>query len=118
MTDSDGEPAASGRAPPPPVSRQRTYIVENAGILDDDTKKAVLRLVMMEVGQIADTGGKAIVGPDGEKATRTVVLENGTTGEVSIHLDHIDDEDVILHIYNIVSNRRASLNEPANVGKR
>lgn len=88
-------------------------MVENGGILDRDTKKAILRLVLMEVGSTAtgfDTAGKVEVRP--------VILENRTSGEVSVHMDNIDNPDVVLHIYNIVSNRRAALNEPANGSKR
>jgi hypothetical protein len=101
--------AKRGRRGPPPPSRQKSYIVENAGILDPDTKKTILRIVMMEVGKFG--GARASQTP------RPVVLENGTTGEISIHLDHIDNAEVVLHIYNIVSNRRAALNEPAHAGK-
>lgn len=101
------------RESPPSAFRQMTYVVENGGILDRDTKKAILRLVMMEVGKTVTA-----TGPDGEEVTRRVILENRTTGEVSINLDNIDNPDVILHLYNIVSNRRTALNEPANSGKR
>lgn len=97
----------------PPTSRQKTFIVENADILDVDTKKAILRIVMMEVGKEVTVGGV-----DGRAAqTNPVVLENRTTREVSINLDSIDTPEVIHHIYNIVSNRRALLNEPAHGGK-
>ncbi|GFR88932.1 hypothetical protein ElyMa_002530000 [Elysia marginata] len=101
------------RGLPPSVSRQKTYVVENGGILDHDTKKAVLRIVMMEVGTEVTSSE-----PGGKKTSRPVVLENQTTGEVSIHLDNIDNPDVINHIYNIVNTRRASLDEPANCSKR
>jgi len=108
-------PAEQGdiREPPPSISRQKTFVVENGGILDRDTKKAILRLVMMEIGKTT-----TVVDAAGEEEIRPVVLENQTTGEVSVHLDNIENPDVVLHIYNIVSNRRASLNEPANSGKR
>jgi hypothetical protein len=102
----------SSREPPPSASRQKTFVVENAAILDQDTKKAILRLVMMEVGKT-----NTVATAEGTEV-RPVILENRTTGAVSIHLDNIDNPDVILHIYNIVSNRRASLNEPANSSKR
>lgn len=118
---------APARGPPPSAARQKTYVVENGGILDFDTKKAILRLVMMEVGRTVtattsgpdgEEVGRPVTGPDGEEVTRPVILVNQTTREVSVHLDNIDNPDVILHIYNIVSNRRATLNEPANSGKR
>jgi hypothetical protein len=98
------------REPPPSAARQKTFAAENGAILDNDTKQAILRLVMMEVGKTVTTA-------EGEEV-RPVILENQTTGEVSVHLDNIDNPDVIRHIYNIVSNRRASLNEPANSSKR
>ena len=69
--------------------------------------------MMMEVGRTV-----TVTPADGGEEVRPVILENQTTGEVSVHLDNIDNPDVILHIYNIVSNRRASLNEPANSSKR
>ena len=97
---------AAGRAAPP-LGRQKSFIVENAGILDRETKKAVLRLVMMEIGRVASSGGEADPEP------RPVVLEQGTTKEVSIDLDNIDSAEVILQLYNVVNNRRAALNEPA-----
>lgn len=97
---------------PPPIDRQKTYVVENGQILDLDTKKAILRLVMMEIGKTA------VVEDSAGAVSRPVVLEKQSTGEVSIHLDHIDNPEVILHIYNIVKNRRAQLDEPANSFKR
>ena len=100
------------REPPPSVSRQKSFIVENGGILDVDTKKAILRLVMMEIGKTV-----TVTAADGSKEERPVVLENRTTKEVSVNLDNVDSPEIILHIYNIVSNRRASLNEPANGSK-
>lgn len=93
------------RAALPTVPRQREYIASNGNILNDDSKKAILRLVMMEVGLTA---------PDSEPP-RPVVLENSTTREVSINLDNVDNVDVVLQIYNIVLARRASLNEPASL---
>lgn len=109
------EIAESGpaRESPPTTSRQKTFVVENGAILDPDTKRAILRIVMMEVGKTA-TATTA----DGKEEVRPIILENQTTRELSVHLDNIDNPDVLLHIYNIVNNRRASLNEPANVSKR
>lgn len=102
------EPAKPAAGAPPSKFRQKTFIAENGGILDDKAKKAILRLVMMEVGKavtVRDEDGNA-------EEVRPVVLEQGATGEVSIHLDNIDNEEVLLHIYNIVANRRATLSEP------
>ncbi len=92
---------------PPPISRQKTFIVENANILDFKTKKTILSLVMMEVGRVATSAV-----PAGGVVARQVVIENGTTSELSINLDNIDKPEVLLHIYNIVSGRRAALSAP------
>ena len=103
----------NGYAPPPPISRQKTFIVENADILDTDIKKAILRITIMEVGREV-----VVKGSDGEIVqTKPVIMENVTTREVSINLDNIDKPEVVLHIYNIISNRRVSLNEPVHGGK-
>ena len=99
------------RQPPPSLSRQKTYIVENADILDMDTKKAILCTVMMEVGKeraIRNTSNA--VPPESE--TVPIVSENLATRELSINLDNIESAEVILHIYNSVYNRRAALDEP------
>ena len=105
---------ATERQSQPSVARQKTFIVEHADILDEITMKTIQRIVMMAIG------GKEIVirDPD-EKVVQTipVVLESGTTHEISINLDNIDNPDIILQIYNIVYNRRAALNEPAHSGK-
>lgn len=101
--------AAAGRAPPsegrapPSETRQKTFVVENAEILDNETQLTILRLVMMEVGRGSGAG--------------PVVLEHGATGLVSINLDNIPNPDVIRHIYNIVRVRRAALDEPAHCGR-
>lgn len=107
--------AAAPTDTPPTVARQKAFVVENGGILDRDTQKAILHLVMMEVGRTV-TAAKDYYGKTPE--VRPVVLENQTTGEVSINLDNINNPEVLLHIHNIVSNRRASLNKPANGVKR
>lgn len=101
-----------GGAATPSTARQKAYIVENAGILDAETKKVILRLVMMEIGRTAP--GR----PGGGDDACPVVLEHGVTREVSINLDNIDDEEVVLQLYNIVGNRRAALNEPARDGAK
>ena len=101
------EPAGDPRTNVPPMSRQKAFIVENAGILDVETKKAILRYVMMEVGRAAPCRD------GGEPELRPVVLEQGVTKEISIDLDNIDSAEVVQTLFNIVSNRRASLNEPA-----
>lgn len=87
----------------PSLSKQKTFIAENAGILNRETKIAILRIVMQEVE------GKA-------------VMENSGTKEVDIDLDACaeSNEDVIHHIYNMVKARLDSLNQPAgrNVGQQ
>ncbi len=103
------------RNPLPSLSRQKTYIVENADILDMDTKKAILCTVMMEVGKeraIRDNVNKEGTAPSGGE-TVPIVSENLTARELSINLDNIESAEVILHIYNSVYNRRAALDEPA-----
>jgi hypothetical protein len=92
----------------PSLFRQKTFIVENAGILDFEARREILHLVMMEIGRAASAPG----------ADAPVILENLTTGAVSINLDNIEAPELVLHIYNIVRNRRAALNEPAGPPKR
>jgi hypothetical protein len=89
----------------PSLSRQKSFIIENTEILDRDTKLTILRLIMLEIG------------PSALGSARAVILEHGATREISINLDNVDNEEVILQIYNIVSIRRASLNEPRTTGK-
>ena len=93
----------------PSLSRQKSYIIENESILDHNTKIAILGIVIMEVGPTTMAND--------EKISHPIILENQTTKEVSINLDNIDNVEVIRHIYNIVSNRRALLSEPANYTK-
>ena len=104
----ENDPSEAPARGAPPLGRQKSFIVENAGILDCETKKAILRLVMMEIGRVAPGGGDG----GGEPEARPVVLEQGATKEVSIDLDNIDNPEVVLQLYNIVNNRRASLMEP------
>ena len=81
----------------PSISQQKAFIVENAGILNRETKLAILSIVMMEIG------------PGG------VIMETGAAKEVDIDLDAAAaiNEDVIAHIYNIVLTRREALSQPA-----
>jgi hypothetical protein len=87
----------------PSLSKQKAFIAENAGILNRETKIAILRIVMQEIE------GKA-------------VMENSGTKEVDINLDICAEanEEVIHHIYNMVRARLDSLNQPAgrNVGQQ
>ena len=87
-------PSCSPRAPS--TSQQKTFIVENANILNRETKLAILAIVMMEIGP-------------------SVVMDTGGTKEVDIDLDAVTaaNEEVIAHIYNIVLARRNSLGHPA-----
>jgi hypothetical protein len=80
----------------PSTSQQKTFIVENANILNRETKLAILSIVMMEIGS-------------------SVIMETGASKEVDIDLDAIAalNEEVIGHIYNIVLTRREALSQPA-----
>lgn len=80
----------------PSTGQQKTFIVENAGILNRETKLAILSIVMMEIGP-------------------SVVMETGGTREVDIDLDAVTEanEEVLHHIYNIVQTRREALSQPA-----
>ena len=86
----------SPQARTPSTSQQKTFIVENANILNRETKLAILAIVMMEIGP-------------------SVVMETGGSKEVDIDLDAVTaaNEEVIAHIYNIVLARRKSLGQPA-----
>ena len=88
--------AATGTRKAPGVSAQKTFIVENAGILNRETKLAILSIVMMEIGSSA-------------------VMEAGGLKEVDIDLDAVAEanEEVLHHIYNIVQARREVLSQPA-----
>jgi hypothetical protein len=79
----------------PSVGRQKSYIEEHAGILNRETKLAILSVVMMEIGS-------------------SVLMETGTSREVDVDLDAVATEnpEVLGHIYNIVRARRESLNQP------
>jgi hypothetical protein len=89
-------PPHSPRARAPSTAQQQTFIVENANILNRETKLAILAIVMMEIGP-------------------SVVMETGGTKEVDIDLDAVTaaNEEVIAHIYNIVLTRRKALGQPA-----
>ena len=79
----------------PSTGQQKTFIVENANILNRETKLAILSIVMMEIG------------PE-------VVMETGGVKEVDIDLDAVTaaNEEVLRHIYNIVLSRRKALSRP------
>ena len=94
--------------PVPSFESQKTYIVDNASILDKETRKSILCLVMREIGQTVERDGE----------TRNVVLVNKETNSPSINLEEIDNEEVILHVYNIVKHRRTVLSEPARGARR
>jgi hypothetical protein len=87
--------AGSAQTVLPSLSKQKSFIVENAGILNRETKLAILRIVMQEVGDEA-------------------VMENSGTKEVDINLDICAsaNEDVVRHVYNMVRARLDSLNQP------
>ena len=83
----------------PSVGRQKTFIVENASVLNKETKIAILSIVMMEIGP-------------------SVVMETGGAKEVDIDLDAVlaANEEVLGHVYNIVRARLETLNQPARAG--
>lgn len=90
------ENSARSQSSVPSVSQQKAFIIENAGILNRDTKLVILNIVMMEVGKDA-------------------IVESGSAKEVDIDLDRVSaiNEEVLPHIYNVVAARRESLNQPA-----
>lgn len=75
----------------PSITKQKSFIMENANNLNDATKKSILHIVMQEIGR------KAIMGNN----------EN----HVDINLDACSD-DVVNHVYNMVKARMDSLNQP------
>jgi hypothetical protein len=133
--------SAPGASTMPSVSRQKTFIIENAGILGRETKIAILTFVMMEIGDLSaagrsgDTIGRSgdTIGRSGDaigdvasepdevtkKNIRSVVTEaRRVGGEVDIDLDLAAETNpaIVAHIYNIVKARRDTLNQPAKVG--
>jgi len=78
------------------IGQQKSFIIENATILNRETKLAILSIVMMEIGP-------------------SVIMEAGGSREVDIDLDAValSNEEVLAHIYNIVQTRRAALSRPA-----
>ena len=80
------------------IGQQKSCIIENATILNKETKIAILSIVMMEIGP-------------------SVIMEAGGSKEVDIDLDAVaaSNEEVLAHIYNIVQTRRAALNRPAGI---
>jgi len=112
MADKDNIAAGGTKCAPPKIStaRQKTFITDNAGILDKNSTMTILSIVMMEVGPV-----KTEVRDGAEVSTgRRVVYESPKKRGVSIHLDNIDNPGVIDQIYNIVANRRAVLDKPAS----
>jgi len=87
------------RASLPSTSRQKSFIVENSGILNLAAKRSILSIVMMEIGP-------------------SVVLESGGAQETNIDLDAVGDtnEEVLAHIYNIAWARLQAMNQPARAG--
>ena len=91
----------------PSIGRQKTFIVENAGVLDKVARETILRIVMMEVGRVVPGAGVP------------VVLEHGAAKTPSIDLDALGRHkpEVLRQVYNIVAVRRNLLNEPAGGGR-
>jgi hypothetical protein len=97
-TTSQGRGPQPAGEPPraPSISQQKMFIIDNAGILNHETKIAILSIVMMEIGP-------------------GVIMETGGSKEVDIDLDAVMavNEEVVRHIYNIVLTRREALSQPA-----
>lgn len=79
----------------PSISQQKTFIIENANILNRETQRTILSIVLMEIGA-------------------SVIMEVGSAKEIDIDLDAVvqKNEEVLLHIYNIVLTRRIALSHP------
>lgn len=79
----------------PCISKQKKVIIESAGILNKETKLAILNLVMMDIGTEA-------------------IMNSGGSNMVDINLDTIENinKEIIWHIYNIVKARIATLSVP------
>ena len=88
----------------PSLSRQKTFIVENANILNINNRKTILRLVMMGVGKSIPA----------KPAPLPIIIEHGVRNTPSIHLDNLGrhNSKLVSQIYNIVLGRRNALNEP------
>lgn len=82
------------------VERKKTFIVENTGILNRDTKLTILSIIMMEIGQ-------------------SVIMETNKK-EININLDLLETKniEVLNHIYNIVKKRLDILNQPVKNNSR
>ena len=89
----------------PSINLQKSFIINNASILNKGIQQTILSLVMMEIGPT--------IMIDGE--TCAVVSDTGLPAEANIDLDLVDtiSPDDLAHIYNIVLARRKILNEPA-----
>lgn len=79
----------------PSLAKQKSFITDNAGNLNRETKIAILRIVTMEVGDAA-------------------VAESSNGRDVDVNLDRCAElnEDVVRHIYNMVRSRLDVLNQP------
>jgi hypothetical protein len=77
------------------LDAKKTFIVENAGLLNAEVQRAILRLVIQEVGS-------------------DVVFEAGGARAVDVDLDAVAaaNPDVLTHIFNIVRTRREVLCTP------
>ena len=84
----------------PSIGQQKAFIIENATILNRETKLAILSIVMMEFGP-------------------AVVMEAGGARDVDIDLDAVaaTNEEVLAHIFNIVQTRREALSRPAGTAR-
>lgn len=124
-----GQPApTAAKKTLPSVGRQKSFIMEHAAVLNRETKLAILAIVMMEIVKADPDQSPGAADPapgetptiDAEQARlrKTVVTETGPAREIDLNLDSIAalNEDVLGHIYNIVSSRLELLSQPARAG--
>jgi hypothetical protein len=80
----------------PSLFKQKNFITENASLLNNESKKAILSIVLLEIGEEA-------------------IMKSMNKNNIDINLDIIEDKNklTITHIYNIVSARIENLKNPA-----
>jgi hypothetical protein len=78
------------------LERQKTFIAENAALLNTETRMQILTVTILSVGH-------------------SVVSECGPAKDAVIDLDAVSatNPELITHIYNLVAKRRDALNNPA-----
>jgi len=80
----------------PSLFKQKNFITENASLLNSESKKAILSIVLLEIGD-------------------EVIMKSMNKNNIDINLDLVEDKNklTITHIYNIVSARIENLKNPA-----